>query len=428
MPNFSYKALDKSGKMITDIEDAKTKQELFATLKKNGFTPVSATETKAKKQDNTKTKPATDGQGFFSKLSEMNFQELSQMDVIPQPITSKDYSVLCRQAYTMLNAGMNIISTLQVLSVQIENKRLKQTIAKVLVDLQKGYPFSTCLRIYPKVFPTLFINMIEAGELTGNLDGVFNSLAEYYERESEINGRVKKATVYPKVVGVVAVVVVMLLLIFVVPTFVTMFEDSGTELPKMTQNLINMSDFVQKYWYAVFGVIFLLSFAIGQIKKHEKSKYYYDLIANKLPVVGNATVKISTARFSRTSATLLQSGIPIIAAIKSSAQVSDNSLIIKGIDDVTDEIRAGQSLSLMLAKINYFPPMMISMVSIGEESGDIVGLLDKTADYYENEMREAVDTLTGLIEPIMIVFLASVVGYVVMAILLPVLDMAQTVQ
>ncbi len=429
MATFQYKAVDVKGKTITGKIDEQSKQGAINSLKKQNLTPISVVETK----NATTTKPrkktsGQEGEGFFDKLSNINLSELGEIDVIPQKIKPKDYAVFCRQAYTMLHAGMSIIATLQILSVQVENKRLRKTVGRVVIDLQKGYPFSTCLRMYPKVFPSLFINMIEAGELTGNLDGVLNSLAKQYERDHEINSQVAKATLYPKVVGVIAVGVVMALLIFVVPTFVEMFESSGTPLPQMTKNLIAMSVFAQEQYLSiiVFFVIFLL--IISEIKKHDNSKYYYDLVLFKTPIIGKAIVKIATARFSRTAATLLESGIPIIAAIKSSAQVSGNMVVIRGIDSISDEIRAGKSLSTMLGTLNYFPPMMVSMVSIGEESGDIVGLLDKTADYYEQEMKEGIDTLTGLVEPAMIVFLAVVVGYVVMAILLPILDMSRTVQ
>lgn len=434
LTNFSYKAVDKTGKTVNGVEEAPNKQVLFSSLKTKGLTPINATEVKgrqARVKDNNNSsnnKPQKQRQTLSERFSQMSFEDLGKMDIIPQKITSKDYSVFCRQAYTMLNAGMNIITTLQVLSVQIENKRLKETTGKVLIELQKGYPLSTCLRLYPKVYPTLFVNMVESGELTGNLDGVLDSLASYYERESEINRQVNAATLYPKAVGVIAIIVVMALLMFVVPTFVTMFEDSDTPLPMMTQHLIAMSEFVQAKWYFVIGFFVIIAFLFGQIKKYDTSRYYYDVVINKTPVVGKAVVKITTARFSRTTATLLQSGIPIIAAIKSASQVADNTIISRGIDKISDDIRAGQNLSVMLGTLNYFPPMMVSMVSIGEESGDMVGLLDKTADYYEEEMKEAIDTLTGLIEPVMIVFLAITVGYVVIAILLPVLDMAKTVQ
>ncbi len=430
MPTFQYKAVDRSGKIVTGFNDAENKQELFKSLKKGGLTPINAEESKkiekAPKKDNKKQNVGVEDT-FFSKLFSGDFTDIGQVDIVPEKITSKDLSVFCRQGYTMLNAGMNIISTLQVLSVQIENKRLRTATGKVLIELQKGYPLSTCIRLYPKVFPTLFVNMVEAGELTGNLDGVLNSLAKYYENDHQTQARIKKATIYPKAVAVIAIIVVTLLLMFVVPTFTEMFESSDTPLPPMTVNLIAMSDFVARFWYLIFAFMFAVMFAISQIKHYDKSKYYYDFVLNKLPIFGPSIVKITTARFSRTTATLLNSGIPIISALKSSAQVSGNALIVKGIDDITDEIRAGQSLSYMLGQLDYFPPMMISMVNIGEESGDIVSLLDKTADFYEDEMKEAIDTLTGLIEPIMICFLAVVVGYVVIAILLPVLDMGKTI-
>lgn len=412
MAIYSYKAVTAQGEVVNGTKEANTKNELFSTLKREKLTPINATEKKA-----------------GGKLSEgkKDLKGVGQVDIIPEKITSKDYAVMCRQAYTMLNAGMNIISTLQILSTQIENNRLREHIAKVSIELQKGYPLSTCLKLYPKVFPPLFINMVESGELTGNLDNVLNSLSEYYEREDEINRRIKKATLYPKVISVIIISVVFLLMIFVVPTFMSLFEDSGTELPEVTQALIAVSNFCTKNWYLIIAVIVAIIFFFSEVKKHEKSKLIYDKVIFKIPIVGPSIVKIATARFSRTAATLLESGIPVIPAIKSAAQVCGNSIVQEGVDEVADEIRSGQSLSVMLNKIGFFPQMMISMVNIGEESGDIVGLLEKTADYYEAEMEQAIDTLTGLLEPLMIVTLSIVVGFVVIAILLPVLDMAQTI-
>lgn len=411
MAIYSYKAVTATGEVVNGTKEANTKNELFTSLKREKLTPINATEKKSGK----------------TSAGKKDLKSVGQVDIIPEKITSKDYAILCRQAYTMLNAGMNIISTLQILSTQIENNRLREHIGKVSIELQKGYPLSTCLKLYPKVFPPLFINMVESGELTGNLDNVLNSLSEYYEREDEINRRIRKATLYPKVISVIIVSVVFLLMIFVVPTFMKLFDDSGTPLPEVTQALIAVSDFCTQNWYLIIAVIVAIIFFFSEVKKHEKSKLIYDKVIFKTPIVGPAIVKIATARFARTAGTLLESGIPVIPAIKSAAQVCGNSIVKEGVDEVSDEIRSGQSLSVMLNKIGFFPQMMISMVNIGEESGDIVGLLDKTADYYEAEMEEAIDTLTGLLEPLMIVTLSIVVGFVVIAILLPVLDMANTI-
>lgn len=430
MPSYSYKAIDQTGKKVDGNMDASDKSDLFAKMKAKKLTPIKVEE-KQSKAIATKAKNATKNKAKTEKKAKANSakkdKSLAQKDIIPQQIKSKDYAVMCRQAHTMLSAGMNIIATLQVLSVQIENERLREHVGLVALDLQKGYPLSTSLKLYPKVFPSLFISLVESGELTGNLDGVLESLAKYYEREDEIQRRIFSATIYPIVIGIVTVIIVLALMVFVVPIFIDMFEQAGSELPKMTQMLVSISNFCIANIVQIIVFFILMAFLFVEIKKHEKSKYVYDRFIQKLPKIGKSVAKITTARFSRTAATLLESGIPIIQAIKSAAQVSGNTIVIRGVDEISDDIRSGRSLSFMLGTLNYFPPMMISMISIGEESGDMVGLLEKTAEYYEAEMEHEIDMLSGLIEPFMIVTLAIVVGFIVISIMLAVLGLYQTV-
>lgn len=417
MDIYEYAAINKFGEKIIATKEASDKQELFRALKKDGLTPIRAKKSKRKN---------------YKKLKKINndesaFNRILNIEITKERVTSKQLAIFTRQTYTMINAGINIINTLEIVSIQIENRRLKRAMTDVLVELKKGFSLSTCLRTHSDIFPTLFISVIEAGELTGNLSDVLKSLAEFYENDWAVESKVKKATLYPKVIGVVTLSVVMLVLKFVVPTFIEIFNSTNSDLPKATQTLIGLSEFIGGHFFVIIIFIVLIFITIGQVRNYQKSKYIYDLILSKIPVVNGCIVQINTARFCKTFATLLNSGIPIVSALKSAAAVTDNAIVIKGINSITNEIKNGQSLSFMINSLHYFPPIMVSMVHVGEETGDIVSLLDKTSDYYNNEMNEAVDKLTGLIEPLMIVVLALMVGYIAIAILIPVLDMAQTI-
>lgn len=417
MAIYEYKAIDKFGKSTVSRKEAYNEQELFKSLKKEGLTPIRAKQVKVNKGSKYKKQ----------NIDISTFSKIANIEITKQKITSKELAILTRQMYTMLNAGINIINTLEIVLVQIENKRLKKAMTDVLIELKKGFALSTCLRLHSDVFPTLFISVVEAGELTGNISGVLESLAQFYENDWSVEAKVKKATLYPKVIAFVTTTVIILLLMFVVPAFIQTFDSVSSDLPKVTQSLIDVSEFITSHFFAILCVIVLIFIGIGQIKKYETTKYYYDFILNKIPFVNSCIVKINTARFSKTFATLLNSGIPVVSALKSAAAVTGNTVIIRGINSITNEIKNGQNLSVMINSLNYFPPIMVSMLQVGEETGDIVSLLEKTSDYYNNEMNEAVDTLTGLIEPVMIVILALIVGYVAIAILIPVLDMAKTV-
>lgn len=420
MAIYEYKAIDQLGNSIESIIEVNDEQELFKMLKKDNISLIRAKKSSISKLKKNKYK-------LLKKDEKITIKKIANLEITKQPIKPKDLSILTRQIQTMLSAGINIIDAFEILVEQLRNKRLKSAIINVIVDLKRGFSLSTSLKMHDDIFPTVFITIIESGELTGNLSGSLKSLTDFYENESIISAKVKKATLYPKIIGVITMLVIVLILTFIVPKFLPIFESSGVEIPKVTQSLLNLSDFLLAnfIYISLFTLIFIL--IISKMLKYEKFKYIFDFIVNKIPIINTSVMKINTARFCRTLATLLNSGVPVVLSLKSAAAVSDNTIIIRGIDSITNEIKNGNSLSVMIGSLNYFSAVMISMIRVGEESGDIVGLLDKTADYYEQEMSESIDTLTGLIEPIMIVFLAVVVGYIALSILLPVLNMSQTV-
>ncbi len=406
MPStFWVKEINSSGEKTENLIEADSKEDIYEIVKSRGSTLIKIEERTAGK-------------------SGKSFSELGQIEITKEKITIKDLAIFCKQANTMLSAGMSLTRTLDVLAIQSANKRFKKIIMEIASEIQKGYQFSVALKMHSDIFPPLFISMIESGELTGNLDAILLSLSVHYNKEYKIQSKVKSASIYPLVIGVVALLVLGLMLVWVVPMVTEIFVEGGNELPAITQGLISLSNFVIKSWYLIIVGIIVAIFLFKQLLKLEEFRFIVNKIVRKLPVVGIATTKIATARFSRTLSTLLRSGIPLVQALKAASIVTNNLIVIRGIREISEEVKKGQSLNLLLNNLKFFPTMMVSMVAIGEESGDLEGLLERTADYYDDEMEETMDSLTSVIEPIFIVIMALIVGYMVIALMLPIFDMA----
>lgn len=353
--------------------------------------------------------------------------ELSNLTIFSQKVKSKDLAVFCKQLFTMLYAGMPLISALEVLYSQAENKTLQQAVKAMVLQVQKGDILSVAMKAHPKIFPTLLISMVESGELTGNLDGVLERMAEHYTKENRIQSKVKSAMVYPSVLAVLAVSVVTFLIVFIMPTFVGMFESSGVPLPGPTRFLLGISNGIRDYWYLVIAVISVLAIIISRVVKSKEGKRAFDKLKLSLPGIKGPISKIATSRFTRTLSTLLGSGIPIIQALDAAAIVTGNAIVIEGLAQVSEDIKKGDRLSLLLKKVGVFPPMVISMVSIGEESGAMEEMLEKTADYFDEELDAAIQKLITLIEPVMLLSMAVVIGFIVISMMLPMFDMFQTI-
>lgn len=343
-------------------------------------------------------------------------------------VTSKDLAVFCKQLHTMLTSGMPITRCMDVLAIQSENPRLKVACKQVSQDIRKGNLFSEALQAQPKIFPVLLVNMIQAGELTGNLDSVVGSMAKHYESEHNINAKIKTALIYPKFLVGISVTILTAMLIFVVPKFLQMFIDSNTELPAITVGLINLSNFVGKYFVYIVIAIIILVFLIKQLLKKPEIKYKWQAFILTIPKLGPVLKKIMATRFSRTMATLLQSGIPIVTSLDASARVTGNVVLMRSMENVIDEIRKGNSLSYYLNEMQLFPPILISMVSIGEESGNLDEMFEKAADYFDSELDENIKKLLGIIEPAMIFIMAIIMGVGIIAMYLPILKMSETIK
>lgn len=345
-------------------------------------------------------------------------------------ITDKDLVVFTRQFGTMINAGLPLIQCLDILATQSENKVLGKAVGDVKVDVEGGSTFSDALRKHPKVFDDLYVNMIHAGEVGGLLDTILTRLAKHIEKAMKLKGMIKSAMVYPAAIMGVAVIVITVLMIWVIPIFAKMFaEMSGGKmgLPGPTQLVIDMSNFMQSY------ILFLIAGAVGagvafkKYYKTPKGRLVVDRLLLKMPIVGELIRKASVAKFTRTLGTLITSGVPLLDALTICAKTSGNKVIEEALLSARISISGGKTISEPLAKSETFPKMVTHMISVGESTGALDAMLGKIADFYEDEVDQAVAALTSLLEPVMMVFLGTLIGFIVIAMYLPIFQMASAI-
>jgi type IV pilus assembly protein PilC len=359
---------------------------------------------------------------------ERDVQSEAQIEILKKRVKKKDLALFCRQFYTMISAGLAIVPCLEILVAQTENKTFRNAIADTYEDVQKGLTLSESMKKHSNVFPMILISMVEAGEVSGNLDTIMLRMAEHFEKENKIENKVKSAMVYPAVLAVVSVAVVVFMLVFIMPTFIGMFEGSGTELPGVTQLLIDLSNSLQTYWYIYLAVVIATVFGISMYKKTDEGKRLFDSLKLRLPIVKGTSTMLATSRFTRTLSTLLSSGIPLIQAMEVVSRVVNNSVIEERMLSGIESIRKGVSLSRTVKDVRIFPPMVDSMIKIGEESGSLDNMLYKTADFYDEEVEASIQRLTSMIEPLMIVVMGLAIGFIVIAMYLPMFDMINTIQ
>lgn len=402
MPNFNYTALDTNGKKISGTYNASSITDVIEMLKQKKYIPVDIRERKAKIKEG----------GLLDSLSRVNV---------------KDLAVFCRQFQVMLNAGVTIVSTLDILQEQTEKKKFKVIIQDLFEKVQKGSTFSEALNSHKEVFPEIMISMVEAGEVSGNLDVIMERLSTHFEKEFKINNKVKSAMVYPTILVIVTIAVVTFLLIFIMPTFVGMFEGANMELPVLTRVVLSMSSFLRNRWYVLIGIIAILVLVYTRLSKDREIRVKIDKFKLKVPVVKNVQIKVASARFTRTLSTLMGSGVELMKSIEIVSRVTGNTYIATILTQVKEDLRKGGTLSEPLRRYEVFPPMIPAMVNIGEESGAIEEVLDKTADFYDEEVDTAIQKLTTMIEPVMIVIMGFLVGFIVIAMYLPMFDMVKVV-
>jgi len=344
-----------------------------------------------------------------------------------QKITGRDLVVFTRQFSTMVDAGLPLVQCLDILGKQSDNKTFGDIILQVKGGIEIGGDLSESMRKHPKVFDELFTNLVEAGETGGILDVILKRLAEYIEKAEALKKRVKSAMVYPGVIVTVAVGVVAFLMIFVIPAFATMFQGAGQELPGPTQVVLTVSDFFRTKWYYLLIGGAAIFFLFKKIYSTDKGRLEVDRIALQLPVVGVLIRKVSVAKFTRTLGTLVASGVPIIEALDICARTSGNKIIEIAVVRTIESIKEGESIAAPLAREDVFPPMVIQMIDVGENSGSLDSMLMKIADFYDEEVDAAVSALTSLLEPMLMVFLGIIVGFIVVAMYLPIFKLGETV-
>ena len=342
-------------------------------------------------------------------------------------ITTKDIVVFTRQFATMIDAGLPLVQCLDILSSQQENKTFKEVLIEVKEDVESGSTFADALKKHPKAFNELYVNLVAAGEVGGILDTILSRLAAYIEKALKLRKQVKSAMTYPATIVGIALVVIAVILIFVIPAFEKMFKDFGGALPAPTQIVINLSNFIQDYILVIVGAVVLLIFAVKKIYATEKGRDKIDNWALKLPVFGVLIRKVAVAKFSRTLATMISSGVPILDGLDIVRKTAGNRTVEKAIANVRSSISEGKTIAEPLKQSGVFPPMVCQMIEVGEQAGALDTMLSKIADFYDDEVDDAVNNLTAMMEPLLMLFLGTTVGGLVIAMYMPIFKLAGTV-
>lgn len=397
---YKYKAVSQAGDTIEGFFEGDEESDVISMLRGNNYLPIKI---------------------------EKDIGADAQIDIFAPKVKKKDLAVFCRQFYTMLDAGISIVKCIDILEKQTENKVLVKALGDIHEDVQKGFTLSQAMLKHRNIFPFLLINMVEAGEVSGNLDTIMERMAVHFEKENKLENKIKSAMIYPMVLAVVSIAVVIFLLVAVMPTFISMFESSGQALPVPTQILLNMSNWLTSYWYIFLGIVIGLIIALISYKRTPSGIRFFDGLKLKIPVVKDTSIKVITSRFTRTLSTLMASGIPLLESIEIVGKVVGNTIVQDRMEKTTEDVRKGVSLSRAISEVGVFPPMVDSMIKIGEESGTLDDILYKTADFYDEEVEVALQKLTTLMEPVMLVLMAIVIGFIVIAMAMPMFDMVNTI-
>lgn len=397
MATFGYEAVNKAGKTLKGSIDAEDEAKVLAELKAKGLTVVSLKKQSALTKD-------------------------INIDIGGKP-KPRDLSVFCRQFVSMTKAGVSIIEALKMLSEQTENKKLKEAVTKVRVDVEKGEPLADAFSKHPKIFPSLLVNMTAAGEASGSLDVALERMATHFEKSAKTKSLVKKAMIYPLVLCIIMIVVIIIMLVFVIPSYSEMFAELDTELPAITKTMLAMSNFLKTKWFIPVGIVVALFVGLKTFSKTNTGKHVLGKLALLFPLTKNLKKKEASSMMARTLSTMIAAGVPLVEAVGIVANTMNNIWYKEALLDARDQIVMGVPLSQPLETSGLFPPMVYHMTRIGEESGNTEEMLNKLADYYDEEVEMAVQSLMAMMEPLIIVLMAIVVGVMVMSILSPMMSM-----
>jgi len=396
---FAWEGTDKRGNRVKGESRGTNPTLVKAELRKQGIVPL-----KVKK----KSALASAGKG--------------------KAITPKDIAIFSRQLATMMSSGVPLVQSFDIIGKGHENPRMQQLVMTVKADIEGGSNLADSLRKHPLQFDDLVCNLVEAGEAAGVLDTLLDKIATYKEKTEALKAKIKKALFYPTAVIIVAFIVTAILLIFVVPQFESLFKNFGADLPAFTQMVVNMSRFMQDYWYIVFGAIGIAVYGLLQAKKRSrKFNQTLDRLILKMPIVGEIMTKAAIARYARTLSTMFAAGVPLVEALESVSGATGNIVYADAVLRMRDQVATGQQLQLAMTQTGLFPNMVVQMVAIGEESGSLDSMLGKVADFFEREVDDAVDGLSSLLEPLIMAILGVLVGGLVVAMYLPIFKMGSAI-
>lgn len=405
MPTYKYIARDQDGKSVNGKMSADNESLIVAELRKRNLIIITIDEEKASlvKSSTPKVKGG-------------------------KKIKSEDIVIFTRQFATMIDAGIPILQSLEAMGEQAANVSFKATIITIQEDIQLGGSLSSAFAKHPKVFDSLYVNMLRVGETGGILGTILDRVALYLEKSEKLKHKVQSAMIYPAVVVSMAMVITIVLIIKVVPTFAQIYDSLGQKLPLMTQMLIDLSNVMQHQFFLIVGVIVAVVMAFIKYRQTDIGRLKTDEIALKLPIFGDLVSKISVSRFSRTFSTLSQSGVSILETLDIVGKTCGNRVIELLVDEVKLSVREGESIAVPLSKSKYFPPMVTRMIAIGEKTGQLEKMLSKVAEFYDEQVDTAVEGLTKIIEPLIIAFLGIVVGFIVVALFMPILNLTAVIK
>ena len=399
---YSYQAIGETGNRVKGTLDADSLDALRMSIKSQGLFLIDARKARS---------------------------EVRLMDALTRKrLGAKDLSMFCRQIATMLHAGVTLIRALDILFQQTENPTLKSNLQVLYEDVQKGDMFSEALHKQGNIFPPLMIAMVESGEAGGILDVVMGRLATQYEADSKLMSKIKSALVYPCFIGAVAILAVIGLIVFVLPTFVSMYEGSGVDLPVLTSALIWLSNAIRDRWYLFILVTITIIYGLSTYLRSEPGIALKDRFKLRMPVINKTSIKVYAARFTRAMGNLVSSGIPLLQALDITSRVVSNSVVMKKIENIREDVRTGISLTDALKKANIFPPVVPAMISIGEESGNLDDILNKVSEYLDEDVNASISKLMSMLEPLLVLFVAVLVGIIVIAMVMPIFGLYSILQ
>jgi general secretion pathway protein F len=408
MPVYEYTALDAKGKAKSGIIDAEGAGAARQKLRSAGIFPVSISETQEVVEESAPQ--ALDLSRFFTRIK------------------PAEIAMMTRQLATLISAGFPLVSALDALLPQTKSKGFKRILAKIKDSIVEGNSFAQALLQYPGTFSPLYVNMVRAGETSGTLEIVLDRLADITEKQEDLKNRIQTALAYPIFMSIIGILVLFVLLTYIVPSIISIFSEMNQVLPTPTRILIFLSGFFRSYWWIILGALAAAGVALHRAKKTEKGRYWFDKTVLSLPILGLLTQKLAVARFTRTLGSLLENGVSMLIALEIVKNIVGNELISETVENASSEVGKGQGLAIALSEGQTFPQLSIQMIQVGEQSGELEAMLNKIADVFEKEVETSVMRLTSYLEPIMILVMGCIIGFIVLSICLPIFEMNQLIR